>query len=167
MWFCLHFLFYFVITIFLLLQTPTNFCWMTFTCVSLSTLPLIGLTSVLLPPCRSSLIVPRTFFWCQIVLWKNLQFLFSLWSTFVYGFLVFSHFVLLSLWLDSPLMHPALIFQAVTSVLPQKPSLTIICVIPAIIRVAPPDRQAVPLLSHRLRFGRLPWHGLWKMEELK
>lgn len=91
MWFCLHFLFYFVITIFLLLQTPTNFCWMTFTCVTLSTLPLIGLTSALLPPCRNCLIVPCPFFWCQIVIWKNLVSIFLV-MYFCLGFFGFQPF---------------------------------------------------------------------------
>lgn len=115
----------------------------------------------LLPPCRNSPVVSCPFFWCPDCHLEESIFLVMY---FCLGFLVFRHFVLLSLWIDSSLMHAALKFLAVASVLPQKPSFTIICVIPAIIRVAPPDRQAFPLLSHRLCFGRLPWHGHWKME---
>lgn len=92
---------------------------------------------------------------CFHFLCDVLMFCFVFWFSAIFVFLIF--------WIDNFLMHPAFKIPAMTSVLPQKPSLTIICVIPAITGLHH-LREKPSLLSHRLRFGRFPWRCLWKME---
>lgn len=124
----------------------------------LSTLLVLWLASVLYLMC------PKVNFSCSIGRTQCFYFLCDVLMLFALFFQFSTIFLLLMLWIGLFFkIHAALKSPAVTSVLLEKPSFTIICLIPAIIGFHHLTDKPV-LLPHRLCFGRLPWHCLWKME---